>query len=110
MPARILRADPDDTGDTALAHRALVPAEGPDGPEQHFSVRHGQRRAMLDHLLVSRGLAPYCRRAVVHNVDFADETAPGARSEEHTYEFQSLMRSSYAVFCLKKITRHFSIP
>src|SRR3546814_7263887 len=25
-----------------------------------------------------------------------------ARSEEHTSEFQSLMRSSYAVFCLKK--------
>src|SRR3546814_1813196 len=25
----------------------------------------------------------------------------GARSEEHTSELQSLMRSSYAVFCLK---------
>src|SRR3546814_9112110 len=25
-----------------------------------------------------------------------------ARSEEHTYELQSLMRTSYAVFCLKK--------
>src|SRR3546814_10411367 len=30
------------------------------------------------------------------------------RSEEHTSELQSLMRSSYAVFCLKKIkyTKH----
>src|SRR3546814_2926968 len=27
------------------------------------------------------------------------------RSEEHTSELQSLMRSSYAVFCLKKKTR-----
>src|SRR3546814_8441540 len=26
----------------------------------------------------------------------------GLRSEEHTSELQSLMRSSYAVFCLKK--------
>src|SRR3546814_7642811 len=26
----------------------------------------------------------------------------GGRSEEHTSELQSLMRSSYAVFCLKK--------
>src|SRR3546814_8688267 len=26
----------------------------------------------------------------------------GQRSEEHTSELQSLMRSSYAVFCLKK--------
>src|SRR3546814_4549010 len=29
----------------------------------------------------------------------------GLRSEEHTSEFQSLMRSSYAVFCLTKNTR-----
>src|SRR3546814_4256662 len=27
---------------------------------------------------------------------------PGLRSEEHTSELQSLMRTSYAVFCLKK--------
>src|SRR3546814_2811207 len=27
---------------------------------------------------------------------------PGKRSEEHTSELQSLMRNSYAVFCLKK--------
>src|SRR3546814_1574115 len=28
------------------------------------------------------------------------------RSEEHTSELQSLMRNSYAVFCLKKKTNH----
>src|SRR3546814_1637173 len=30
------------------------------------------------------------------------EPPAGVRSEEHTSELQSLMRSSYAVFCLKK--------
>src|SRR3546814_4159779 len=30
----------------------------------------------------------------------------GARSEEHTSELQSLMRISYAVFCLKKKTKY----
>src|SRR3546814_6313052 len=30
------------------------------------------------------------------------ETATKERSEEHTSELQSLMRNSYAVFCLKK--------
>src|SRR3546814_3027935 len=30
------------------------------------------------------------------------------RSEEHTSELQSLMRNSYAVFCLKKIKSHHS--
>src|SRR3546814_3998409 len=37
---------------------------------------------------------------------------PFDRSEEHTSELQSLMRISYAVFCLKKkniITNHLSI-
>src|SRR3546814_7687699 len=31
-----------------------------------------------------------------------DGHPPSARSEEHTSELQSLMRISYAVFCLKK--------
>src|SRR3546814_4704588 len=31
-----------------------------------------------------------------------DDDRKGARSEEHTSELQSLMRISYAVFCLKK--------
>src|SRR3546814_4359726 len=39
---------------------------------------------------------------------FSPGTAPqpggGGRSEEHTSELQSLMRISYAVFCLKKKT------
>src|SRR3546814_3199050 len=32
------------------------------------------------------------------------------RSEEHTSELQSLMRISYAVFCLKKKTKHKTTP
>src|SRR3546814_6246555 len=32
------------------------------------------------------------------------------RSEEHTSELQSLMRISYAVFCLKKKTKRIAIP
>src|SRR3546814_3916327 len=44
-------------------------------------------------------------------VRFAEIPAFGAvrrlgRSEEHTSELQSLMRISYAVFCLKKKTQH----
>src|SRR3546814_8130603 len=32
----------------------------------------------------------------------AEDAVRGGRSEEHTSELQSLMRISYAVFCLKK--------
>src|SRR3546814_1578 len=35
-----------------------------------------------------------------------DAQADGSRSEEHTSELQSLMRISYAVFCLKKKKIH----
>src|SRR3546814_3397673 len=34
---------------------------------------------------------------------------PGARSEEHTSELQSLMRISYAVFCLTKRNNNIKI-
>src|SRR3546814_6672721 len=36
----------------------------------------------------------------------ADSTRTALRSEEHTSELQSLMRNSYAVFCLKKKIRY----
>src|SRR3546814_7634183 len=44
-------------------------------------------------------------RAAVRTYLDAMSDATGARSEEHTSELQSLMRISYAVFCLKKKTK-----
>src|SRR3546814_6099845 len=40
----------------------------------------------------------------VHLVDVGNLQLTARRSEEHTSELQSLMRISYAVFCLKKQT------
>src|SRR3546814_7057949 len=43
------------------------------------------------------------RKAFAHRLALvAGDAADAARSEEHTSELQSLMRISYAVFCLKK--------
>src|SRR3546814_7430824 len=39
-----------------------------------------------------------------------EQSRAAKRSEEHTSELQSLMRISYAVFCLKKKKRHLSNP
>src|SRR3546814_1911312 len=36
----------------------------------------------------------------------SNPSAPFGRSEEHTSELRSLMRNSYAVFCLKKKKEH----
>src|SRR3546814_6203132 len=42
------------------------------------------------------------RRCIRHG----ERHIKGLRSEEHTSELQSLMRISYAVFCLKKKKKH----
>src|SRR3546814_10894263 len=47
-----------------------------------------------------RPAAPRATRQGARSVSV--RVRPGSRSEEHTSELQSLMRISYAVFCLKK--------
>src|SRR3546814_8459729 len=42
------------------------------------------------------------RGPLQHRLDFRGRQPGPPRSEEHTSELQSLMRISYAVFCLKK--------
>src|SRR3546814_4077434 len=49
-------------------------------------------------------------RETGHFADFDRQTSKSAkRSEEHTSELQSLMRISYAVFCLKKKIKQHTI-
>src|SRR3546814_2914289 len=61
-------------------------------------ARDGQREA--DVVLVDLE-----RRSVGNDENLRAGFGQALRSEEHTSELQSLMRSSYAVFCLKKTTK-----
>src|SRR3546814_6039202 len=57
----------------------------------------------LDHVVIDAGIQP--RYSVVFLATCGqhdDRHIAGDRSEEHTSELPSLMRISYAVFCLKK--------
>src|SRR3546814_19681750 len=47
-----------------------------------------------------------CLHAALHCARRRRFDQPRSRSEEHTSELQSLMRRSYAVFCLKKKKKH----
>src|SRR3546814_1725331 len=71
--------------------------KGRGGDEAHRADPRGRRRGVPAH-----GLLPVRRveRAVLHRARRRHAQPP--RSEEHTSELQSLMRNSYAVFCLKK--------
>src|SRR3546814_9682200 len=66
-------------------------------------VGQGDRQVEAPEQFLWRGTLWKVREVVAHWV----ETGPW-RSEEHTSELQSLMRISYAVFCLKK-KKHKSI-
>src|SRR3546814_7159055 len=82
--------------------------------DDHLFVRTLERGDMLPNGLIDIGVLRPLRRevaGVVHaEIDhlFAfglverRRQMSGMRSEEHTSELQSLMRISYAVFCLKK--------
>src|SRR3546814_4375300 len=70
--------------------------------EPHRDLRDELLRRILDES-VARGLEDVKADRVRPADEVFDELRRElARSEEHTSELQSLMRNSYAVFCLKK--------
>src|SRR3546814_8172830 len=73
-------------------------------PGMHPATRHGgQLRHRLGQCWDFRPAAAAREVDRRHPADPAQlDRRPGGRSEEHTSELQSLMRISYAVFCLKK--------
>src|SRR3546814_7170838 len=86
----------------------------PDGlsVDEHRLDSVGRRRRVFEVGAVDNGVG--VENDEVGMIAFAHRAAPGeaedrggqyghaVRSEEHTSELQSLMRISYAVFCLKK--------
>src|SRR3546814_4280476 len=63
---------------------------------------HAAEPGCADHRRLPRAREAVCGAAREARVDLADDPDRDDRSEEHTSELQSLMRISYAVFCLKK--------
>src|SRR3546814_8461659 len=76
--------DPDDAEDGDHPHGGIG--------EAHIESARRQRGYIVDFKLRQGAL---CHR-------FNPRLYPARRSEEHTSALQSLMRISYAVFCLKK--------
>ncbi|MCG8548483.1 MAG: endonuclease/exonuclease/phosphatase family protein [Alphaproteobacteria bacterium] len=72
-PLKILRGEVEETGNAALAERALAPLELSLPMDRRFSVLHYGQKLMLDHILVSRRLLACFRRAEVHNELLTDE-------------------------------------
>src|SRR3546814_7882660 len=97
--------DPEPEPIGGLRLRALPAVSDPAFPLEHdyFEIVYAPligptgillARAMARHLDAAAG------PTTVGPVELAQEVGIRARSEEHTSELQSLMRISYAVFCL----------
>src|SRR3546814_7161303 len=71
-----------------------VPLQRPAADVQVLHARAGHARVRLPQ--------PPAAQAETVFVEQPAGVAITARSEEHTFELQSLMRISYAVFCLQK--------
>src|SRR3546814_9581324 len=105
----MIRRPPRSTrSDTLFPYPPLFRSAEHPGRAESILAAIGGTEPARDH-----GEAPILR---VHRRDYVDFVKPahadwkaagrpgdaaGYRSEEHTSELQSLMRSSYAVFCLK---------
>src|SRR3546814_10913276 len=70
-----------------------------------YSTKNNQVRPSRRVFIDLRDGRAKCHCRPLYSRDSTIASSPGvsgARSEEHTSELQSLMRTSYAVFCLKK--------
>src|SRR3546814_6384074 len=83
--------------------RALLVAKGIGRkPLDRLERRGEEATAVVDAQRPSGRQRTQAERARDHRT----RSATTVRSEEHTSELQSLMRISYAVFCLKKKKKH----
>src|SRR3546814_9984259 len=95
--------------------RITLLLNGDDGPwhndingwdRQLIAAAGARQAAMLDTLRARVAqLVRWWQQAQAQPMRYFARTS-WVRSEEHTSELQSLMRISYAVFCLKKKTNH----
>src|SRR3546814_7167184 len=92
------------TDNTPTTHIIKVDIAGLDDSirVEHFCMRLAAA-AGLDVAPTKIGVADGVTYMLVSRYD---RTVVAGRSEEHTSELQSLMRISYAVFCLKKKKQH----
>src|SRR3546814_9195956 len=91
-----------------VEHPVTEMVTGIDLVREQLLVAAGQKLTIRQEDVVLRGHAIECRINAEDPETFMPSPgliqhfhAPGGRSEEHTSELQSLMRISYAVFCLK---------
>src|SRR3546814_8718241 len=82
-----------------VGHEAVPPPELTSHPQRHLIVHDWDVYCALDSFIVEVAVG---QSAIAAAIIVRSPRGHEHRSEEHTSELQSLMRISYAVFCLKQ--------
>ncbi len=97
MPLRILQGDEEDMGSGCLASRLLVPLERSLPQSQRFTVVHGGRRQMLDHILVSQPMLAWYRGGEIHNETLGDELSAPVMVQGAPVSYHAPMAASFEI-------------
>lgn len=82
VPLEAIRGDIENTGNTKLAKRVMVPCERTVPEPSRFSLLHQGKKQMLDHILISRSLLAHYRGTEIHNELLHDESLAFAVDEK----------------------------
>jgi len=74
VPVEAIRGDVENTGNSRLVKRVMVPCEQTIPAPSRFSLLHQGEGRMIDHLLVSRTLLAYYKGSEIHNEVLHDES------------------------------------
>lgn len=94
---RLLCADEEDTGNGALAARALVPVERGIAEDRRYTVIHAGRKVMLDHILLSHGLMGWYRHVEIHNEGLGDELVAFANVHHSPESYHAPVVAEFAL-------------
>ncbi|MFZ1397759.1 MAG: endonuclease/exonuclease/phosphatase family protein [Candidatus Promineifilaceae bacterium] len=74
VPLQAIMGPVEETGNTGLIERVMIPCEQSVPESSRFSLLHLGRKEMLDHILASRQLLTYYRGTEIHNEVLHDES------------------------------------
>ena len=98
MPLRIMRGDESETENPVLAARMLIPMENAAPEKRRYTVLHGGRGAMLDHMLVSRSLFNRFEHIHINNETLSDELVDYQDHVPQLVSHHAPMVASFAPF------------
>ncbi|GJM41762.1 MAG: endonuclease [Ardenticatenaceae bacterium] len=74
VPLQAIMGPVEETGNTGLIERVMIPCEESVPESARYSLFHLGRKEMLDHILATRQLLTYYRGAEIHNEVLHDES------------------------------------